>query len=195
MSANNMSIYVPHVFPNFDEEYIRGVFENVLGVVDHIDMVGRIDKNGKAYNAVYIHFKSFYDSFVAQEYLKQISDPDQEAQLVHDGPWYWILLENKGKKHDINGRKLRIDIAPGLTAESVQQTETAAQNAYHSDTFMVSDQQKILFLEEENRRLRGALDYQWNNVNMCHGELARMCLEVSRLTQELEDARKSQTEA
>ena len=46
----NMSVYIPHVFPNFTTEYIASVFENLgIGVVNHIDLVAKMDKHGKYY--------------------------------------------------------------------------------------------------------------------------------------------------
>jgi hypothetical protein len=61
MSAiKNMSLFVPHVFPNFTQKYVIEAFSEV-GEVDSIDFVAKKDRNGKPYNAVHIHFKSWYD--------------------------------------------------------------------------------------------------------------------------------------
>ena len=57
-TLENMSVYIPHVFPNFTKEYIASIFEDFgIGVVDHVDLVAKMDKHGKHYNAAYIHFE------------------------------------------------------------------------------------------------------------------------------------------
>jgi hypothetical protein len=39
----------------------------------------------------------------------RILDPNQEARIVYDDPWYWIVLENKGQKSVRTTPKPRID--------------------------------------------------------------------------------------
>jgi hypothetical protein len=108
----NMSVYIPHVFPNFTSEYIAGVFENLrIGVVDHVDLVGKVDRQGKPYNAAYIHFKYWCSGPAAENMYYRIKDTSKEARIVHDDPWFWILLENTAKKYEPSARRPRIEIA------------------------------------------------------------------------------------
>ena len=108
----NMSVYIPHVFPNFTSEYIAGVFEKLrIGVVDHIDLVAKVDRQGKPYNAAYIHFKYWCSGPAAENMYYKIKNPNEEARIVHDEPWFWILLENKAKKYEPAARRPRIEIA------------------------------------------------------------------------------------
>ena len=100
----NMSLFVPHVFANFDKEYIAQAFSK-FGDVDHIDFVARQDRVGTEYNAVYIHFKKWHDT------PANITFQNQKINRVyHDGPWYWIVLPNTAKKHMPGDRKPRIDL-------------------------------------------------------------------------------------
>jgi len=116
----NMSIYIPHVFANFTPEYIADFFEKMLiGSVSHVDLVSKMDRNEQPYNAAYIHFNHWYPGTANTNLQAKIRDPTQEARVIHDEPWFWILLENKGKKHVPGERKQTINledlpIAPGL---------------------------------------------------------------------------------
>jgi hypothetical protein len=109
MSANNISLYIPHVFPNFDKEYITNAFKNI-GEVSQIDFVGKQDRNGCVYNAVYVHFNKWYTNKKATTFYESVVDETKEARLCHDDPWYWIVLPNTAKKHISGERKPRIDL-------------------------------------------------------------------------------------
>lgn len=109
MSAvKNMSLFIPHVFANFSKEYVAEVFSE-YGIVDHIDFVAKQDRNGKDYNAVYIHFKQWYDDYDNRLFEEKLSRESQ-VRVYHDGPWYWIVLANTAKKHISGDRKVRIDL-------------------------------------------------------------------------------------
>ena len=108
----NMSIYIPHVFQNFTSEYIGSVFEKLnIGVINHVDLVAKVDRQGKPYNAAYIHFKYWCSGPAAENMYYRIKDTSKEARIVHDDPWFWILLENTAKKYEPTARRPRIEIA------------------------------------------------------------------------------------
>lgn len=110
MSAiNNMSIYIPHVFNNIDKDRISDTFESQgIGKVKNVDFVGKLGKDGHSFNAAYIHFEFWYDSSVARNFQERILNPNKEARIVYEDPWYWIVLENKAKKHASGSRKVRL---------------------------------------------------------------------------------------
>ena len=118
---SQMSLYIPHVFPNFTSEYIASVFEYMeIGSIDHVDLVARVDKHGNYYNSAYIHFIYWFAGPIAENFQARVLDPTREARIIHDDPWYWIVLENTAKKYVPGDRKICIDlnqIAPGLPAE------------------------------------------------------------------------------
>lgn len=106
----NISLYIPHVFPNFDREFLTKQF-NQMGDVDHIDMVLKQDRDGKPYNAVYIHFNSWHENqYSIERFHARVLDPELEARFYYDGPWYWIVLPNTAKKHVSGDRKPKIDL-------------------------------------------------------------------------------------
>ena len=95
----NISLFIPHIFKNFTAEYIAEVFEKFkIGVVDHVDFVSKVDRRGRPYNAAYVHFKHWFDGVIAANFQERVLNPNKEARIVHDDPWYWIVLENTAKK-------------------------------------------------------------------------------------------------
>lgn len=131
MSNNfeNMSVYIPHVFPNISEQRIRAIFDKLnIGKVSNMDFVAKFDRNGRTYNAVYIHFYYWHNTPAAINLQKRILDPAQEARIVYDDPWYWVLLENTGKKHVVNGRKKRINLELELEPTLQEPAEPVVNN-------------------------------------------------------------------
>jgi hypothetical protein len=113
MSAQivNMSLYIPHVFPNYKQEDVAKVFENQkIGNVSRVDFVAKMGKDGKAYNAAYIHFEFWCDTIANRNLQARICDPTKEARIVYDEPWHWIVLENKARKYAAGERKPRINL-------------------------------------------------------------------------------------
>jgi hypothetical protein len=111
MSAiNNISLFVPHVFPNFTQKYVANAFARV-GDVDRVDFVAKHDRWGKEFNAAYIHFIGWYDNELAREIQDNIAK-DGSAEFYHQYcQYYWIVLPNTAKKHVPGERKPRIDLS------------------------------------------------------------------------------------
>ena len=116
-SIKNISLYIPHVFPNLDREFLTEQFSQV-GDVDRIDMVLKQDKDGKSYNAVYVHFKKWFDDIETKEFQAEVLNPEQEARFYYDGPWYWIVLPNTAKKQVSGDRKPKIDLGGAKSISS-----------------------------------------------------------------------------
>jgi len=87
------SVYIPRVYGNIPQRFIQETFEALdLGVVSNIQCVKR---EGNAYMA-FVHFKSWNTTNPAAVNLaKKVNDPNAQARVVYDDPWYWILLPNK----------------------------------------------------------------------------------------------------
>ena len=136
-----MSLYIPHVFPNFTAEYIASMIEYMeIGKVDHVDLVAKLDKRGNYYNAAYIHFAYWFAGPIAENFQARVLDPTREARIIHDDPWYWIVLENTAKKYLPGNRKICIDlnqIAPGLPAE-------------YDDEIELSEDEEVSVISEES---------------------------------------------
>lgn len=131
MSAiKNTSLFIPHVFPNFDKNYVADAFAKI-GEVNKVDFVAKQDRNGKQYNAVYVHFKRWYDNRTASVIQFNIN-MDGSAKFYHDdSDYYWIVLPNTANKHVPGDRKQRIDMdgAKSISVKSVE-NKTEKVNEY-----------------------------------------------------------------
>jgi len=118
---SNISLYIPHIFANYSKDMVAKIFEDLnIGKVKNIDFVLKMGQDGKEYNAAYIHFDYWCDTIAARNFQARVLDIKQEARVVYDEPWYWIVLENKARKHAAGDRKLRIDLGvPATPARSV----------------------------------------------------------------------------
>jgi hypothetical protein len=106
----NISLYIPHVFANISKKMVAETFEDLrIGNVKRVDFVYKRGSNGE-FNAVYIHFNYWYDNIAARNFQDRVLDPNREARIVYDEPWYWIVLENKTKKVDSTKRKPRLNL-------------------------------------------------------------------------------------
>lgn len=113
MSANfaNISLYIPHVFANINRKRVADTFETLrIGNVKRVDIVSKRSSNGECYNTVYIHFNYWYDNIASRNFQERVIDPNMEARIVYDEPWYWIVLENKSDKVKSNERKPRVNL-------------------------------------------------------------------------------------
>lgn len=122
-----MSLYIPHIFPNYTKEDVIQVFENLLGKIKNIDFVSKMGQDGKEFNAAYVHFDEWYDTIAARNFQAKVQDPAKEARLVYDEPWYWIVLENKARKYTPGERKPRIDLTDLIvpTKKAIMETPKA----------------------------------------------------------------------
>ena len=112
MSAiKNISLYIPHVFSNYTRGDVSYQFECLnIGEVKRVDFVSKISKNGEVYNAAYIHFNQWYNTDAARNFQERVINPNEEARIVYDDPWYWIVLENKSQRVNPTDRKKRISL-------------------------------------------------------------------------------------
>jgi len=136
-TATVMSVYIPHIFSNINKDRIIRVFESLsIGKVNNIDFVEKISKYGATYNAAYIHFEYWYDTVVSASFQERVRNPEKEARLVYDEPWYWIVLENRGSKTISGTRKLRInltDMTPVKKQKQIQPPAAPTKNKYYGN--------------------------------------------------------------
>lgn len=119
--SQNMSLYIPHVFMNISDERIKNIFlDQELGVVNQLDKVSKSDKDGKKYNSIYIHFESWFTTTTVARFQEKVLN--QTAKLVYDDPWFWSVLENKGKKHSAT-RRIQIDLQEDQQQEQQQEQQ------------------------------------------------------------------------
>jgi hypothetical protein len=97
----SLSLFIPRVFPNITQERIADIFYALgLGNVKRVDRVLKQDANGNEYYSVYVHFDQWYETLSVARFQERVTNPDKEARIVYDDPWWWIVLENKGTPGD-----------------------------------------------------------------------------------------------
>jgi hypothetical protein len=105
----NISLYIPHVFANITKNKIVETFEKLrIGSISRIDFINKKGKN-ENFNSVYIHFSQWYDNIASRNFQQRVLDPNMEARVVYDEPWFWIVLENKGQKAGDRKRSVNLD--------------------------------------------------------------------------------------
>ena len=96
---NNISLFIAHVFPNYSPADVAAVFERLrIGKVRSVDFVTKWDRYGRSYFAAYIHFQHWFDNIAARNFQARVLNPKQEARIVYDDPWHWIVLPYTSNK-------------------------------------------------------------------------------------------------
>jgi hypothetical protein len=96
----NISLFIPRVFINITWQEIVQVFNQLrIGKVSRVDFQKKRGRDGRAYHSVFVHFEYWYDNVAARNFQARVLDPLQEARLVYDDPWHWIVLENNWQKN------------------------------------------------------------------------------------------------
>ena len=98
MIDTHFSVYIPRIFNNIPNKKIADVFEKLgLGEVSTMDIIYKTGSDGSKYKMAFIHFANWFNTSVALNFRNKIENPDIEAKLVYDDPWYWIVLPNSSK--------------------------------------------------------------------------------------------------
>ena len=110
LKPSEPSLCIPMVFPNITEARILAIFRELnLGEVDHLDIVERQGKDGRTYNRVFVHFKSWNEEHNEMR-TKLIQDESFRFKIIYDDPWFWLIGANRASKHAARPRpKLVVD--------------------------------------------------------------------------------------
>ncbi len=150
-SIANISLYIPHVFANISKKMVADTFENLrIGNVKRVDFVCKRGSNGD-FNAVYIHFNHWCDNVAACNFKDRVLNPNTEARIVYDEPWYWIVLENKRAKVKSSDRKQRINLE-ALSKPQVEDETKMMTNQDFANLFKNQDLESSLNQDEEDFR-------------------------------------------
>ena len=112
-------LYIPYVFNNITKEFMKTTIEfQGLGKVKDIDFVEKMDKNGNVHNSAFVHFEYWHDNISAIHFQERLKNPNKEARIVYNDPWFWVCFENTGKKVISGERKERINLSAFSTVEN-----------------------------------------------------------------------------
>ena len=145
----NVSLYIPHVFPNYSAADVAAVFERLrIGKVSQVDMIPKRDNNNNKYFAAYIHFQHWFDNTAARNFQARLMNPAKEARIVYDDPWYWIVLPYKNKM-SIKKNKMPIK-ANFAVSKSSDDSEYQSAKVFPDDSDSVaSEMEEVMELLEE----------------------------------------------
>ena len=171
MTSTNLSLYIPHVFPNFDKNYVSSHFDD-FGKVERVDFVAKMGQDGKPYNAAYIHFEFWYTGVISEDFANEVLSG--KAHLYYDRPWYWIVLQNKGKKIEGGVRRPRIDL-----------TESEAIIPDYEEMDADMDEIDAAMEEMEEMEAMSIEDERQRELTYLYGERDFLRAQVDKLTSEL----------
>jgi hypothetical protein len=150
----NISLYIPHVFANISKNKIVETFEKLrIGSINRIDFVNKKGKN-ENFNSVYIHFSQWYDNIASRNFQQRVLDPNMEARVVYDEPWFWIVLENKRHKAGDRKRSVNLDALNNsqIASEGVAKPMMTNQDFTKLLEKTYTETQEDFFFEADSRR-------------------------------------------
>jgi hypothetical protein len=145
------SVCIPRIFTNVPNKKIVGTFEKLnLGKVDKLDIIWKTGRDGSSYKMAFVHFSEWniYNS-AAITFREQVENPNKEARLVYDDPWYWIVLPNHSYdmyKQNNNNNKLPVSTESSLPTH-INNNHDVWQDQLSSANNWIND--RIAHLEEE----------------------------------------------
>jgi hypothetical protein len=195
MSAKkNLSLFIPFVFPNFDQKYVANAFANI-GNVDRIDFVAKQDRAGKTYNAVYVHFKEWYNNKEANDLYEQCFQKNEKYEYYHDdSEYFWIILPNTAKKHIPGERKPRIGLgdANSINVKSVEKTseEEFEETKFEETKFEVFKKYLHVYKEQREDELAEIEAEMESSINKMEAEDKNLISIDWRYVQAIEEENK-----
>jgi hypothetical protein len=150
----NISLYIPHVFANITKNKIVETFEKLrIGSINRIDFLNKKSKKSN-YNAAYIHFSEWYDNIASRNFQQRVLDPNMEARVVYDEPWFWIVLENKRHKASDRKRSVNLDALNNsqIASEGVAKPMMTNQDFTKLLEKTYTETQEDFFFEADSRR-------------------------------------------
>ena len=99
----SFSVCIPRIFNNIPTSKIVNTFEVLdIGKVDKVDIIMKTGKYGEPIKMAFVHFSEWYNNSTAFHLRNKIENPYEDAKLVYDDPWYWIILPNLSKNTNQN---------------------------------------------------------------------------------------------
>lgn len=99
---SSFSVFIPRVFANIGEKRIANVFyQNDIGQVSRVDLVRRTNEKGETFNMAFVHFEYLYKTTSAENFRKDVENPEVKAKLVYEDPWFWLVLPFEEKEKPV----------------------------------------------------------------------------------------------
>jgi hypothetical protein len=115
-----------------------------------------------------VHFEYWNQDISTSEFQNELLNSGNGIRVVYDTPWFWIVLENKAKKHQSGERRPRLDLTE-TTKEEVVPVITPTYNnwsfpelpiKYQNSTVPEQSLQELLLQPRE--------EVKWEEWEECH---------------------------
>jgi len=172
---DNISLFIHHVFSNYSADKVAAVFEKLrIGKVDRVDLISKVGKDKKKYYSAYVHFDHWTNNAAARNFQERLFNPNKEARLVYDDPWYWIVLPYKSNlNNNFNGYKACVfNAQPAISHEDEMEQQLDAIEAImeQEDQYLVHiDSRYVQALETELQQARAII--QWDQSHLQQTQL------------------------
>jgi hypothetical protein len=91
LPINVPSLCIPRVFPNINEDRIRGIFNSLdMGDIEKLDIVPKKTEKGEKFNRVFIHFRRWNTGGNADKARERLLN-GKEIKIIYDDPWFWKI--------------------------------------------------------------------------------------------------------
>ena len=99
---NKLSLCIPRVVSEWaNKDLIINKFQALnIGMISRVDLVEKTSANGIKYYMAFLHFEEWEDNAATRNIQYKILNEENNARLVYDEPWYWILLKNNNPLSD-----------------------------------------------------------------------------------------------
>jgi hypothetical protein len=168
---NTMVIYIPRMNMFWGtKEKVKEVFlKQNIGKVSRVDIVKkRVTKErkrerkhvgGDYVRSAHVYFTTWFDTESNRNLQARIMDPEKEARVVIDDPWYWLLLESN-RNHDeerlqrteslINTTMNLVNIVNNKNKETKAQLSKQNEAIQHLQDFCITQGLEIPFWDTRN---------------------------------------------
>ena len=157
-TQNNISLFIPHISPNFTGDDIAKIFKKLkIGIVDMINFVSKIDRNGRRYKSAYIRFESWFEGTIAANFQARVLNPKKEARIVYDDPKYWVVLPDTQ-----------------LNAYKNVWMPTTVDNPTVDNQTTVKEPKWVLLTLEQERQIHADIEAAWDENYVLKAELKKI---------------------
>ena len=102
IKMSSFSVFIPRVFTNIGEKRISNVFHDQnIGQVSKVDLVRRTNDKGESFNMAFVHFEYLYKTTHAEQFRKDVENPELKAKLEYEAPWFWLVLPYEEKEKPV----------------------------------------------------------------------------------------------
>lgn len=190
---SSLSLFIPRVDATFSKEFVEEAFSD-YAIVERVDFVAKQDKNGKNYNATYVHLKEWKNGEEADIIKRKIVN--KQCEFYYDRYYsnnYWIVLPNTAKKYVPGDRKKCIDIGnvPAINVKNPEM-DVVDEAKFNEDIEMLMEEEEnylitidgryVQELEDEVVYLRRETARLWDALMKVHEKHGSF--EASRIQQD-----------